>query len=181
MNIFFLDTDPCIAARLQVRKSATKMVLESAQILSDAVRTYGYTNADVYKGAYHNHPSTIWARKSRRHFDWLCEHALELCLRYTEFYGKIHKSQAVIERCCELNSLIPDAGFNIVSDDLAIKNNEAGQRAFNRFCQSNGSFDSVVVAYLTYYFFGEKSYVADGVRAGELSSEVIADIIQKIS
>lgn len=159
MNIFFLDTDPCLAARKQVTKSATKMVLESAQLLSDALRTYGYQGTDVYKGAYHNHPSTVWVRKSRQHFDWLCDHALELCLMYTEKFGRIHKSQAVIERCIELNSLVPNRGFNLNHDDLAIKSTEAGVIALRSFLESDGSFQSAVTAYNAFY--SAKDYVKE--------------------
>jgi hypothetical protein len=161
MNIFFLDTNPSLAARKQVTKSATKMVLETAQLLSDAVRTYGYNGGDVYKGAYHNHPSTVWTRKSKEHFQWLCEHGLELCEMYTQKFGKIHKSQAIIERCLELDSLLPSRGFKIIHEDLAIKSTAEGIKALRVFQKSKGTFTDAVTAYTTFYF--AKDYVKEAL------------------
>lgn len=157
MNIFFLDKNPSIAARKQVNKSATKMVLESAQLLSDAVRTYGYEGNFVYKGAYHNHPSTKWVRKSRQHFNWVLLHALELCEYYTDTYGKIHKSQEIIEYCIDLIDLIPNKGFAITYKDLAIQSTPTGIKAYNNFLESNQTFDDVVIAYTSFY--NAKEYV----------------------
>ena len=59
MNIFFLDKDPVKAAQLQCDKHVVKMVLETAQMVSTAVRNQGH---DVgYLLAYPKHPMTIWA------------------------------------------------------------------------------------------------------------------------
>lgn len=157
MNIFFLSTCPVEAAGMQVVKSATKMCLESAQLLSDAVRTFGYTGDDVYKGAYHNHPSTRWARRSRSNFLWLCDHALELCRLYTKRYGRIHASQLVIERCLELSHLLPALPFAVGADDLAIKSSPVGVQAYQDFLTSNQTFDDAVTAYRKFYF--QKPYV----------------------
>tara|TARA_R100000458_G_C8247555_1_gene225102 strand:- start:614 stop:1075 length:462 start_codon:yes stop_codon:yes gene_type:complete len=56
-----------------VRKN--KMILESAQMLSTAVRWLDPdTTLPVYKLAYINHPCSKWARKSRANFQWLLHH-----------------------------------------------------------------------------------------------------------
>ena len=165
---FFLHTDPELAAQLQSRVSAIKLVLESAQLLSTAVREYGYTGSDVYKSAYLNHPSNIWARRNRANFLWLAEHALELCRLYTTGewldgptktfkYGRIHKSQAIIERCIELSGLIPDGEFKLHHYDLAIKSTPEGLAALDRFKVSAQSFADAVTAYR--HFYQAKSYV----------------------
>jgi hypothetical protein len=165
MNIFFLDTDPSVAARLQVTKSATKMILESAQLASTALRQYGYSGDDVYKTAHLNHPSSIWTRKSRSHLEWLLVHALELCERYTQQFHKIHKSQAVIERCIELLVLVPDRGFTITQEDLAIKSTDVGLKALDQFKKSARTFQDAVEAYRSFYF--AKDYVIDALANGE--------------
>ena len=68
MNIFYLDSDPYVAAKMHCDKHVVKMILESAQMLSTAHRVLdGDEYADergLYKMAHKNHPSTIWVRTS---------------------------------------------------------------------------------------------------------------------
>lgn len=98
MNIFVLDRNPVLAAQQQCNKHVVKMVLESAQMLCLAFPK----GTTPYKNTNHfNHPCSIWVRKSRANFNWLIEHGLALCKEYESRYGKIHKSQAVIEWCKE--------------------------------------------------------------------------------
>jgi hypothetical protein len=93
MNIFYLDKDPVIAARVQYNKHVVKMILESAQMLCTAHHCYGSSaqKANVpYKQAHLNHPSTIWARLSRTTYMWLYKHMIALGKEYTKRYGKEH-------------------------------------------------------------------------------------------
>ena len=64
MNIFYVDSDPVVAAEMMCDKHVVKMILESAQILSTAHRVLdGDERADIdglYKTAHKNHPSTVW-------------------------------------------------------------------------------------------------------------------------
>ncbi len=62
MNIFLLDIDWQINATYHVDKHVVKMILESAQLLSTAVRLSGIDAG--YKAAYKNHPCAIWTRQS---------------------------------------------------------------------------------------------------------------------
>lgn len=75
MNIFAFDKCPMQSALWldDVRKN--KMILESAQMLSTAVRWLDPdTTLPVYKLAYINHPCSKWARRSRANFKWLLSH-----------------------------------------------------------------------------------------------------------
>ena len=93
MNIFYLDKCPDKAARLQYNKHVVKMILESAQMLCTAHHCYGdkWQRDNVpYKQAHLNHPSTIWARKSRSTYMWLYNHMMALGDEYTKRYGKTH-------------------------------------------------------------------------------------------
>ena len=95
MNIFYLDEDPEVAAIVQYNKHVVKMILESAQMLCTAHHCYGDREQKEnvpYKQAHLNHPSTIWARRSRATYMWLYEHMLALGHEYTHRYGKVHKS-----------------------------------------------------------------------------------------
>lgn len=96
MNIFILDEDPERAAFDQCNKHVVKMPLETAQLLCTAiaVRTKQTT---PYKPTHKNHPCAVWARETSANFDWLVVHGLALCEAYTKEYGKVHKSQEVIE------------------------------------------------------------------------------------
>ena len=98
MNIFFVDRDPVIAAQSLCDKHVVKMVLESAQIMCSALYKHGQTNIP-YKPTHKNHPCVVWAAVSRANFNWLSKHAKALCVEYTHRYGKIHKSEAVIDWC----------------------------------------------------------------------------------
>lgn len=92
MNIFALDLDPTIAARMHLDKHIVKMPLESAQMLS----TLNAPNAP-YKPTHKNHPCTLWAGATTGNYDWLVQLGMALCHEYTYRYGKVHKCQAVIE------------------------------------------------------------------------------------
>lgn len=95
MNIFVLDEDPNQAARFACDKHVVKMILESAQLLCAA-----FPEGDApYKKTHVNHPCSIWTRANNSNYEWLVQHAYALCAEYTKRYGKVHKSQSVIEWC----------------------------------------------------------------------------------
>lgn len=168
MNIFFLAECPEAAARRQVRKSAVKMVLESAQLLSTALRLRNAAEVDLsrtYKLTHRNHPSAVWLRRSRHHFDWLVTHALELCRMFRERSGVAHKSQPVIDYCGTFARLLPRRPFALEAGDLAILSTEAGQAAHRRFLESDQTFPQAVLAYREFY--EAKPYVIDARRKGE--------------
>lgn len=97
MNIFLLDKDPEIAAQMQCDKHVVKMVLESAQLLCSP-----FNQGDApYRRTHYNHPCSKWCRESSENYKWLLKHANGLASEYTHRYGKVHKSQAVIEWCNE--------------------------------------------------------------------------------
>lgn len=112
MNIFYVDTDPAIAARSLVDRHCVKMVLESAQLLSTAhrildgrmVAAKSKTGRNVkrwilddsrdpviYAATHVNHPSAVWCRQSVENYNWLFEHFFALGREYTHRYGKTHK------------------------------------------------------------------------------------------
>ena len=93
MNIFAFDKCPMRSALWldDIRKN--KMILESAQMLSTAVRALcPDTTLEVYKTAYLNHPCSKWARRSRANFQWLLHHMSWL---YNQKSGE-HKSARLI-------------------------------------------------------------------------------------
>jgi hypothetical protein len=99
MNIFVLDRSPGTAARMQCDRHVVKMTLESAQMLATAVNELG--GQTPYKSAHLNHPCSVWARETLGNFIWLYDHGMALAKEYTRRYGKVHKSEAVIQECMD--------------------------------------------------------------------------------
>jgi hypothetical protein len=98
MNIFFLSKDPVKAARVQCDQHVVKMILETAQMLSTVAHEYKYHNTPgIYKPTHANHPMTKWVNTHKNNYLWACEHGLALCDEYTKRYGKVHKSQKLIQ------------------------------------------------------------------------------------
>ena len=106
MNIFVLDENPIRAAEMMCDKHIPKMVVESAQMMASAVRRWGATDEHMpltkaglpYKGAYKNHPCTIWVGDTFGNFSWLTDHAMALCVEYTSRFGKEHTCNDAITR-----------------------------------------------------------------------------------
>ena len=107
MNIFVLDKNPHVAAMYACDKHVVKMILESAQMLC-SVHPEGTA---PYKRSFYNHPCTKWVRASSENYDWLIEHARALCTEYTRRYGKVHKSEKVIDWCDANRPELPNVGL----------------------------------------------------------------------
>jgi hypothetical protein len=109
MNIFYINTNPKIAAQELCDDHVRKMQIESAQILSAAHWETG--GKAPYKRTHVNHPSTKWTRESIQHYRWVVEHGLEVCSEFTKRYGKYHKTQGVLEWLKINEPNIPDNSF----------------------------------------------------------------------
>ena len=109
MNIFYINTDPVIAARELADDHIRKMQIESAQMCSTAHWASG--SEAPYKQAHLNHPSTKWVRESIHHYRWVIQHGLEVCNEFTKRYGKYHKTQGVLEWLRDNEPNIPDNKF----------------------------------------------------------------------
>lgn len=109
MNIFYLDEQPRTAARYHCDKHVVKMVLETAQLLSTAHHELGSTA--TYKSTHKNHPSALWVRSSRQHYEWAVELWLALMDEYTARYKKVHACARLIDELSTPPKRIPDAGW----------------------------------------------------------------------
>lgn len=111
MNIFYLDYDVNKCSQYHVDSHVVKMPLETAQLLCSVHWLIG--NKAPYKLTHKNHPSSIWTRKSKSNYSWLCDLGINICDEYTHRYGKIHASKQVIEWCKNnLPDNLPDLEFN---------------------------------------------------------------------
>ena len=108
MNIFYLDKRPDDAAEMHCDKHCVKMILENAQMLSTAHRVLDEDDVhpDLYKIAHKNHPSTIWTRSSKQHYDWLFRLfrmlSAEYSLRYSRDDFKVHKTWDKLGKILEI-------------------------------------------------------------------------------
>jgi len=73
------------------------MVLETTQLLNNALIKHNSSYDPVYRQTHKNHPASVWASESRENFNWLLNLGLELAKEYTFRYGKIHKCQSIME------------------------------------------------------------------------------------
>ena len=89
MNIFYLSSCPQEAAESHNDKHCVKMILEYAQMLSTAHRELDGDKAPdiLYKSTHKNHPSTVWVRSSKQHYDWLFRLFRMLSVEYTLRYS----------------------------------------------------------------------------------------------
>ncbi len=126
MNIFWLDSDPIIAAKMQCDKHVSKMIVESAQMLSTAHRLLDgiqqnkkwimiseHQESILYKPTHINHPCSIWCRTNDSNYKWLYQHFKALCIEYTERYSKIHLTEI------KLDKILSELPKNIMIDELS--------------------------------------------------------------
>jgi len=113
MNIFVLSEDPREAAQMVCDKHCSKMIVESAQMLSTAhrmldgymekrrsksgkvmVKYYVHPNDNMenilYKAVHHYHPCTVWTMESKDNYLWHYEHFLGLAEEFSVRYKKQH-------------------------------------------------------------------------------------------
>jgi len=93
MNLFLPSPNIEISVHALDDKRIIKMCLETAQLLSSAVRLIDEdTNLSVYKLTHKNHPVSIWVRQSSENFAYTLEYFKAICDEYSLRFGKTHKS-----------------------------------------------------------------------------------------
>ncbi len=136
MNIFYVNSDPEVAARSMVDRHVVKMILETAQLLSTAHRVIdgeeyvgqsqsgrkakrwrlsGNVDAIMYAATHINHPSAVWVRENSANYNWLYDHLLALGREYTYRYGRTHLT---IDK---LKDILKDAPENIEQSSVMTK------------------------------------------------------------
>jgi len=92
MNIFALDNDPRTAALGLCDQHVNKMLVESCQLLSNALPE----SRAPYKRTHYNHPCSKWVRASANNYCWLLEHAWELAIRFYAARGRAHRCEHIL-------------------------------------------------------------------------------------
>jgi hypothetical protein len=99
MNIFVLDRDPVIAAKLHTDKHVVKMILETAQLLSTAHHVLDgqkHISQYIYKKTHTNHPCAVWVRQSSANYKWTVGLFAALLDEFEYRYNKVHSSARLL-------------------------------------------------------------------------------------
>ena len=118
MNIFILDTNPAIAARMMIDAHVKgKMIIESAQMIQncyslDELKSAPLTATCTFrKHSYFNHPCSKWVRESFANYNWLLIHATYLINeRIFRFNSKRHATENFIYWSHDNLPNLPDKG-----------------------------------------------------------------------
>ena len=105
----------------------------------------------LYKVAYPKHPSTIWVGSSLLNFRWAQDLGRSIAEQYTFRFGKIHKSERIINWLDTHSSLVERA----FSKDATNKFTPPPQCMPDQYKNK----DNPVEAYRNYYYH-EKKYFA---------------------
>lgn len=121
------------------------MILETTQLLNNAMIAGNSDYIPVYKKTHYNHPASIWCRDSKSNFAWLVDLGLALCTEYTYRYNKKHKCQDIIEFFSEYKQSInlPNVGLT----EFAI-------------CMPDQYKTEDAVESYRKYYIGEKAHIA---------------------
>lgn len=94
MNIFVSYECPIRSARVLDDVRLNKMVLELAQMLCTALRSWGATHGvdgvDLYRSTHANHPCNVWVREADGNWAWSYMHFKALAEEYNRRTGKVH-------------------------------------------------------------------------------------------
>lgn len=111
MNIFYLDHDTDKSAEYHVDKHVVKMPLETAQLLCGVHHSVKNDLSIPYKKTHVNHPSSVWARRSRDNYNYLVKLGISLCEEYKFRYGKEHGCKSVIYWCKDNIPILSEENF----------------------------------------------------------------------
>jgi hypothetical protein len=145
MNIFSTSSDPDQSARWLVDRHVLKQGLELVQMLCTTYHLQGIQAP--YKPTHPKHPSNIWIRASYNNFQWAIAHGHAIFNEYTARYGKIHKSQAVLDWCEDNVSKLGFDSFSLTPFAIAISEDS--------ICRTLPEFDESdpIMAYRYYVKF----------------------------
>jgi len=114
------------------------MLLETAQLLSTALRSRGQTDG-VYKNTHVNHPCAVWTRSSRLAFSWMLEHGYALADEYAYRYNTRRKDKSLLDdnrfhthKCVEILDVaaaVLDERYPVDDLPLIFNFNSSGQRS----------------------------------------------------
>jgi hypothetical protein len=96
MNLFLPSKSITVSVQSLDDKRVNKMILETAQLLSTAIRLLDpETTLPIYKITHKNHPVSIWVRSTVDNYIYAVNYFKVICEEYTYRTGKVHKSSTL--------------------------------------------------------------------------------------
>jgi hypothetical protein len=92
MNIFTVHFDPLECAKVLDDKRLVKMVLETAQLLSNALPE------GPYKRTHISHPCSLWVAANQTNYDWTLRLLICYLAEYTMRFDKQHKCEQLVDQ-----------------------------------------------------------------------------------
>lgn len=120
MNIFVLDTNIQRCAEYHNDKHVVKMILETTQLLNNALSVANKDYKPIYRITHKKHPCSVWATESIANFNWLLDLGLALCSEYFFRYNRRHKCEEVLKLFGNINIYLPQ--LNITPFKLCMPN-----------------------------------------------------------
>lgn len=113
MNIFVTDPSPILSAEALDDKRVNKMILESTQLLCNALRFYGCDENWLYKPTHKNHPCSVWAKENNKNWIWLYDHTGDLFDEFCKIKlrEKDHGCYSVWYKLLDHYNYIPKSNF----------------------------------------------------------------------
>tara|TARA_Y100000389_G_C17464398_1_gene524315 strand:- start:2557 stop:3144 length:588 start_codon:yes stop_codon:yes gene_type:complete len=175
VNIFALDKDPVIAAKMSCDKHIVKMILESAQMLCTAkrvadgelymaktkngrdIKRWRLPNSNeeavIYKAGWLGHPSTKWVMESAYNYTWLYRHFKAL---NDEFMERFPKNKPLGHKSFQLlGDVLKEPPLNATLNKIATLPTPAMPEECKVF--NKGVID-VVASYRKYYIMKKKDF-----------------------
>ena len=124
MQIFYVHSDPQIAAESLCDKHCNKQIIESAQMLANAyaseeLKLAPKTKKGEYrKYSYLHHPCSKWVLQSLENWQWLLTHGLALVKEKYLRTKKLHYTSVFLEWCDDNTPNLPSIGMT--SPSMAI-------------------------------------------------------------
>jgi hypothetical protein len=91
-----LSTDPEECAAFTCDRHVGKMIVESCQLLSMAMKELTGDSPYGFSPSHLKHPCGIWVRQSLGNYQWLWRLTTELGKEFARRYGKLHRSHGVL-------------------------------------------------------------------------------------
>lgn len=124
MNIFATDDDPYVSANNLDDLRLSKMVLESAQLLSTACYLKGVRDDYLYKPTHVGHPCTQWLLESRKNVSWLLDHATSMVKIKLIATSNIHSSVVPLSVSIKYIDKFPDIDRTPFRNCTSLKSHE---------------------------------------------------------
>lgn len=140
-----MDYDIKRCAQYHVDRHCVKMILETTQLLNNALIKHDRSYIPVYRETHKNHPCSIWASESVDNFIWLSNLGLALSKEYSYRYNKVHKCDEII--------------FGMRNSISINKIPKLGLTDFKKCMPDEYKTEDIVSSYRNYYL-GSKRHLA---------------------